>query len=147
MSSICECRAFDGAFYYNIVSTELDFKVEEDQQMSEQTVAERVIKVFANFKKVPPEEITMDTTFESLGLDSLDGLNLVFELEEEFDIMIPDDKVQMMKSVAEAVEGIEWLLANPVDNAAEMEKILKERAGIKDNEKADAPSTETEDSK
>ena len=115
--------------------------------MSEQTVAERVIKVFANFKKVPPEEITMDTTFESLGLDSLDGLNLVFELEEEFDIMIPDDKVQMMKSVAEAVEGIEWLLANPVDNAAEMEKILKERGGIKDNEEADAPSTETEDSK
>ncbi len=117
--------------------------------MSEQTVAERVIKVFANFKKVPPEEITMDTTFESLGLDSLDGLNLVFELEEEFDIMIPDDKVQMMKSVAEAVEGIEWLLANPVDNAAEMERILKERAGIKDKpETADAPAeTKDEESK
>ena len=60
--------------------------------------------------------------------------------------MIPDDKVQMMKSVAEAVDGIEWLLANPVDNAAEMEKILKERGGIKDKEEADATSTNTEDS-
>ena len=115
--------------------------------MSEQTVAERVIKVFANFKKVPPEEITMETTFESLGLDSLDGLNLVFELEEEFDIMIPDDKVQMMKSVAEAVDGIEWLLANPVDNAAEMEKILKERTGIKDKEEVAAPAAESDDAK
>ena len=115
--------------------------------MSEQTVAERVIKVFANFKKVPPEEITMETTFESLGLDSLDGLNLVFELEEEFDIMIPDDKVQMMKSVAEAVQGIEWLLANPVDNAAEMERILKERAGIKDKDETAAPPAESEDAK
>lgn len=76
-----------------------------------ETVAERVIKVFAEFKKVPTEEITMDTTFEELGFDSLDGLNLVFELEEEFDLTVPDDKVQEMKSVRQAVEGIEMLLA------------------------------------
>lgn len=81
--------------------------------MSEETVSERVIRVFAKFKKMPPEDIRMDTSFEELGLDSLDGLNLIFELEEEFDIMVPDDKVQSMKSVAEVVEGIEWLLANP----------------------------------
>lgn len=81
--------------------------------MSAETVEERVIRVFAAFKKVPPETIKMETTFDELGLDSLDGLNLIFELEEEFDIMVPDDKVQSMKSVAQAVEGIEWLLANP----------------------------------
>lgn len=81
--------------------------------MSTGSVEERVIRVFAAFKKVPPEEIKMETTFEELGLDSLDGLNLIFELEEEFDIMVPDDKVQSMKSVAQAVEGVEWLLANP----------------------------------
>lgn len=78
--------------------------------MDEKSVSERVIRVFADFKKVPPEEITMDTTFEELGFDSLDGLNLVFELEEEFDLMIPDDKVQDMKGVRQAVEGIEMLL-------------------------------------
>ena len=50
--------------------------------MSDRSVEERVIRVFADFKKVPPEEITMDTTFDELGFDSLDGLNLVFELEE-----------------------------------------------------------------
>jgi acyl carrier protein len=81
--------------------------------MSDGSVAERVIKVFAAFKKVDPSEIKMETTFEELGLDSLDGLNLIFELEEEFDLMVPDDKVQSMKSVAEAVEGIQWLLDNP----------------------------------
>jgi acyl carrier protein len=80
---------------------------------SEETVSERVRRVFATFKKMPPDEITMETTFEDLGLDSLDGLNLIFELEEEFDIMVPDDKVQSMKSVAEVVEGVEYLLANP----------------------------------
>jgi len=81
--------------------------------MSDETVATRVINVFAKFKKVPPEEIRMDTSFDELGLDSLDGLNLIFELEEEFDIMVPDDKVQSMKSVHEVVEGIEYLLAHP----------------------------------
>ena len=78
--------------------------------MSDKTVAERVIRVFADFKKVPPEEVTMDTTFDELGFDSLDGLNLVFELEEEFDLTIPDDRVAEMKGVRQAVEGIEALL-------------------------------------
>lgn len=79
--------------------------------MSEKSVSERVIRVFSEFKKVSPEEIKQETTFEDLGFDSLDGLNLIFELEEEFDILIPDDKVQSMTSVAEAVKGIEALLA------------------------------------
>lgn len=78
--------------------------------MSDRSVEERVIRVFADFKKVPVEEITMDTTFDELGFDSLDGLNLVFELEEEFDVTIPDDRVATMKGVRQAVEGIEGLL-------------------------------------
>ncbi len=78
--------------------------------MADETVAERVIRVFADFKKVPTEEIKLETTFEELGFDSLDGLNLIFELEEEFDIVVPDDKVQSMRSVAEVVEGIQSLI-------------------------------------
>lgn len=74
-----------------------------------QTVAERVIRVFSEFKKVPPEQIRPETTFEELGFDSLDGLNLIFELEEEFNVSVPDDKVQSMKSVREVVEGMEEL--------------------------------------
>lgn len=81
--------------------------------MTESPVAERVIRVFSEFKKVPPEDIKMDTTFAELGLDSLDGLNLIFELEEEFNVMIPDDKVESMKSVSEVVDGIQWLLDHP----------------------------------
>jgi acyl carrier protein len=79
--------------------------------MSSQTVSEKVIRVFSEFKKVPPEEIKPETTFEELGFDSLDGLNLIFELEEEFDLVIPDDKAQSMRSVSQVIEGIETLLA------------------------------------
>ena len=78
--------------------------------MPDKSVEERVIRVFADFKKVPVEEITMDTSFEELGFDSLDGLNLVFELEEEFGMTIPDDRVAEMRGVRQAVEGIEALL-------------------------------------
>jgi acyl carrier protein len=100
-----------------------------------ETVQERVIRVFADFKKVPKEEITMDTTFEELGFDSLDGLNLVFELEEEFDLTIPDDKVQDMKGVRQAVEGIEMLLeakAQGIDvNAAAAQDFAAQQAAFK----------------
>ena len=83
--------------------------------MSDKSVEDRVIRVFADFKKVPPEEITMDTTFDELGFDSLDGLNLVFELEEEFDLTIPDDRVIEMKGVRQAVEGITALLKSKAE--------------------------------
>ena len=100
--------------------------------MPDKSVEERVIKVFADFKKVPVEEITAYTTFEELGFDSLDGLNLVFELEEEFDLTIPDDRVADMKGVRQAVEGIEGLLdakARGVDvNAQAIEDFKNQRA-------------------
>ena len=87
--------------------------------MADGSVSERVIRVFAQFKKVEPEEIKLETTLEELGFDSLDGLNLIFELEEEFDVVVPDDKVQSMKSVAEVVEGIEQLVAVKVQPQSE----------------------------
>lgn len=79
--------------------------------MERNSISEKVIRVFAEFKKVPVEDIKPNTTFEELGFDSLDGLNLIFELEEEFDLVIPDDKVQSMRSVSQVIEGIESLLA------------------------------------
>jgi acyl carrier protein len=103
--------------------------------MSDKSVEERVIRVFADFKKVPPEEITMDTTFDELGFDSLDGLNLVFELEEEFDLTIPDDRVADMRGVRQAVEGITALLeakAQGVDvNAAAIDEFKRQQAEVK----------------
>lgn len=122
--------------------------------MSDKSVEERVIRVFADFKKVPPEEITMDTTFEELGFDSLDGLNLVFELEEEFDMTIPDDRVGDMKGVRQAVEGIQALLdakAAGIDvNAAAIEEFRRQQAEVKAKKAeeagdggADSPAEET----
>jgi acyl carrier protein len=116
--------------------------------MSDKSVEERVIRVFADFKKVPIEEITMDTTFEELGFDSLDGLNLVFELEEEFDMTIPDDRVGDMKGVRQAVEGIEALLEakdKGIDvNAAALDEFRRQQDDVKAKKAADPEGGEPE---
>jgi acyl carrier protein len=79
--------------------------------MSE-NVAEKVIATIAKSKKIPVETITLDSKFEELKIDSLDGLNLFFDLEEAFDITIPDDRARQMRTVREVVEALELLLSS-----------------------------------
>ena len=76
------------------------------------TVAQTVISVIAKTKKVPPETVTLETTLEELRIDSLDGLNMFFELEEALDVTIPDDKAKTMNSVRQIVEELEKLVSS-----------------------------------
>jgi acyl carrier protein len=77
-----------------------------------------VIRVIAQTQRMPPSLVSIDNTFDELKIDSLDGINIVFALENEFGINIPDDSVQTMKSVRETVEGIRKLLAEKQSAAA-----------------------------
>lgn len=71
----------------------------------------RAIQVIAKTQHLPPESITLDQTFAELKFDSLDGMNIMFAIENEFDISIPDEQAVQIKSVREMVEGIEKLVA------------------------------------
>jgi acyl carrier protein len=73
-------------------------------------LASQVMAVIAKSQRIPVETITLDSTFEELKIDSLDGINIVFALENEFGIGIPDEGVQNLRSVRETVEGIAELL-------------------------------------
>ena len=73
-------------------------------------VIERVVQVIARTQHIPPESVTIDKTFEELHIDSLDGMNILFAIETEFDVSIPDDRAPAIHSVREMVEGIETLL-------------------------------------
>ncbi len=75
-------------------------------------IAEKTIEVIANFKEIDKDTITLETKLKDLEMDSLDALNLVFELEEAFDIVIPDEQAFETDSVSDMVTGIETLLAN-----------------------------------
>ncbi len=78
--------------------------------MSDELI-QRVIKCIAKSQKIEPEKVTIDSTFEELGIDSLDGVNIIFELESEFNVDIPDEGVTGIRSVRDAAEAMERLLA------------------------------------
>jgi acyl carrier protein len=73
-------------------------------------LASKVIAVIAKSQRLSVETVTLDSTFEELKIDSLDGINIVFALENEFGISIPDEGAQNLRSVRETVEGIAQLL-------------------------------------
>jgi NADH dehydrogenase (ubiquinone) 1 alpha/beta subcomplex 1 len=67
-------------------------------------VEERVITVVSNFEKVEASKVTASAKFkEDLDLDSLDAVEVVMAVEEEFGIEIPDSEADKIWSVAEAV--------------------------------------------
>lgn len=72
------------------------------------SVEERVIEIVSEQMGVSKDQITKDTSFvNDLGADSLDTVELVMELEEEFDITIPDEKAEEIQTVGQAVAYIE----------------------------------------
>lgn len=75
------------------------------------SIAQRVIGAIARSKRIDAAEIRPETTFEELGLDSLDAIELLFEIEEEFDLTVEDDAVQGKETVAQVIAAVEEALA------------------------------------
>jgi acyl carrier protein len=72
------------------------------------SVEERVIDIVCENLAVNKEQVNRNTSFqEDMGADSLDIVELVMELEEEFEITIPDDQAEKIKTVGEAIDYIE----------------------------------------
>lgn len=69
-------------------------------------VSEKVVEIITREQHLQPGTVTIDSTFAELGIDSLDGVNVLFALEEEFKIDIPDAVAQNMKSVRQVVDSL-----------------------------------------
>ena len=74
-------------------------------------VMSRVIRVIAETQRVPLDTIKPESTFEELKIDSLDGINIVFAIENEFNINVPDEAAKSLRSVRDVAEGVEKLVA------------------------------------
>jgi acyl carrier protein len=85
-------------------------------------LTERILKVIATSKRIPVEQVTIDSEFQQLGIDSMDAVEILFALENEFDINIPDEEVRHVRNVRQMAEGVEKLIADkaakPADAAA-----------------------------
>ncbi len=79
--------------------------MEAETRMS--TIEERVKKVVVDQLGVSEDQVTPEASFvDDLGADSLDTVELVMALEEEFDAEIPDDKAESIVRVKDAVDFI-----------------------------------------
>jgi acyl carrier protein len=72
-------------------------------------VADRVIQAIGKVKLNKP--VTLDSTFAELGIDSLDAIEVLFQVEEEFELSIPNEAMRGMTSVRDVVAGVERMLA------------------------------------
>jgi len=71
------------------------------------SIEERVVDIVAEQLGVDKEKVSKETSFvNDLGADSLDTVELVMELEEEFDVTIPDEAAEKIQTVGEAVDFI-----------------------------------------
>lgn len=70
-------------------------------------IYEKVRKIIAERLNLNEDEVTLDATFEDLGADSLDIMDLVMELEQEFDIEIPDEDTEKIRTVGDTVNYIQ----------------------------------------
>ena len=75
-------------------------------ELAPDTVEARCIAIIAKSKLVSPDSVTRDSTFDSLAIDSLDKINISFDIEDTFNIQIPDDSISNLKTVGDIVDGV-----------------------------------------
>ncbi len=66
----------------------------------------RIIAIVASVTRRSPDTIRIDASFDDLGIDSFDRTSILFELENEFDIDIPDEEARRITTIGEMIEQI-----------------------------------------
>ncbi|MDE3160544.1 MAG: acyl carrier protein [Acidobacteriota bacterium] len=74
-------------------------------------MTQRVLKTIATSKRIPIEQVTIESELQQLGIDSMDAVEILFALENEFDISIPDEEVRNVRNIRQMAEGVEKLVA------------------------------------
>jgi len=73
----------------------------------EKSVEKRVVEIIVEQLKVSPEEVTLEASFiDDLGADSLDLVELIMAMEEEFGLEISDEDAEKIQTVQDAVNYI-----------------------------------------
>nr|GEX73698.1 acyl carrier protein 1, mitochondrial [Tanacetum cinerariifolium]GEY37100.1 acyl carrier protein 1, mitochondrial [Tanacetum cinerariifolium] len=79
-----------------------------DEHLEKSQVTDRIVDIVKSFPKVDPSKVTPEVHFQKdLGLDSLDNVELIMAIEEEFKLEIPDKEADKIDSCALAIEKTE----------------------------------------
>jgi acyl carrier protein len=70
-------------------------------------IFEKIATILSTKKGIDKELIFIESSFEDLGLDSLDAVELISDLEDEFNVTIPNMELQSIKTIQQAVDGLQ----------------------------------------
>jgi len=78
--------------------------------MTRAEIEGKLLDIVKNEKDIPDDKLSPDTALADAGIDSLDALSILFAIEEQFHISIPDDKARAIKTFGDMVTTVEELL-------------------------------------
>ncbi len=76
-----------------------------------QDIENSVIKFIAKQKNLNPSDITSESTLDELGVTSLEAITIVYDIEEKFDVEVPDDILDKLDTVQDIVDGVAGLIS------------------------------------
>ncbi|MHC4137946.1 MAG: acyl carrier protein [Planctomycetota bacterium] len=75
--------------------------------MSKEEITAQVREIFLETLKIQPEKLQPDTSLkDDLALDSLDMIEVVYEMEDRFDVQIPEEKIQEIATFDQIIDGL-----------------------------------------
>ena len=77
--------------------------------MTRDEIAQKLIAIVRQEKDIPEDLLKPETSLADAGIDSLDSLTILFAIEEQFGISIPDDRARAMKTFGDMIDIVETL--------------------------------------
>ncbi len=74
---------------------------------------DRVRAIVAKYLAIPIDKVEAEARLEDLGVDSLGALELIFQIEEEFKVLVPNERASEFTTIRAVCDGIESLLKQP----------------------------------
>jgi len=78
--------------------------------MNREEIERRLLDIVKNEKNIPDDKLALETPLVDAGIDSLDSLSILFAIEEQFHISIPDDRARAIKTFGDMISVVEELL-------------------------------------
>jgi acyl carrier protein len=80
--------------------------------MTRDEIERKLVQIVRHEKSdIPDEQLTAETPLAEAGIDSLDALTILFAIEEEFHVSIPDEQARAMKTFGDMIDIVEGLVA------------------------------------
>ena len=78
-------------------------------------VEQALIEIITRERKCKPEDVTAETGLDTLGIDSLQAITILYELEERFEIEIPNELIEQLETVGDIISAINAILYEKED--------------------------------